>query len=89
MVFWTSSGIPGSFVILKVMSCRLVLVSWVVSIANIRSRNEKEYSYIEFYLRPFTIKHYDFEWYEKLTDEGRLTLLEALSIIHNHRSQDD
>jgi len=50
-----------------------------VAIANIRSRNEKEYSYIEFYLRPFTIKHYDFEWYEKLTDEGRLTLLEALS----------
>ena len=50
-----------------------------VSIANIRSRNEKEYSYIEFYLRPFTIKHYDFEWYERLTDEGRLTLLEALS----------
>src|SRR4030095_11407728 len=50
-----------------------------VSIANIRSRNEKEYSYIEFYLRPFTIKHYDFEWYERLTGEGRLTLLEALS----------
>jgi hypothetical protein len=50
-----------------------------VAIANIRSRNEKEYSYIEFYLRPFTIKHYDFVWYERLTDNGRLTLLEALN----------
>jgi hypothetical protein len=50
-----------------------------VSIANIRSRNEKEYSYIEFYLRPFTIKHYDFAWYEKLTGNGKLTLIEALS----------
>ena len=50
-----------------------------VAIANIRSRNEKEYSYIEFYLRPFSIKHYDFEWYERLTDHGRLTLLESLS----------
>ena len=50
-----------------------------VSIANVRSRNEKEYSYIEFYLRPFSIKHYDFEWYEELTQQGKLTLLEALS----------
>ena len=50
-----------------------------VSIANIRSRNEKEYGYIEFYLRPFTIKHYDFAWYEKLTGNGKLTLIEALT----------
>lgn len=49
-----------------------------VSIANLRSRNEKEYSYIEFYLRPFSIKHYDFEWYEELTQHGKLTLLDAL-----------
>ena len=49
-----------------------------VSIANVRSRNEKEYSYIEFYLRPFSIKHYDFEWYEELTQHGKLTLVNAL-----------
>jgi len=49
-----------------------------VSIANLRSRNEKEYSYIEFYLRPFSIKHYDFGWYKELTQDGKLTLLEAL-----------
>lgn len=50
-----------------------------VAIANVRSRNDKEYSYIEFYLRPFTIKHYDFGWYERLTKTGSMTLLEALS----------
>src|SRR6187200_259424 len=50
-----------------------------VAVANIRSRNEREYSYIEFYLRPFTIKHYDFTWYEKLTKKGTFTLLEALN----------
>src|SRR5688572_5048316 len=50
-----------------------------VSVANVRSRNEKEYSYIEFYLRPFTIKHYDFAWYERLTKKGTFTLLEALN----------
>ena len=45
-----------------------------VAVANVRSRNEKEYSYIEFYLRPFTIKHYDFAWYEELTKKGAFTL---------------
>ena len=49
-----------------------------VAIANVRSRNEKEYSYIQFYLRPFSIKHYDFAWYEELTQRGTRTLLNAL-----------
>ena len=50
-----------------------------VSIANIRNRNEREYGFIEFYLRPFTIKHYDFTWYENFTQKGKLTLIEALN----------
>lgn len=50
-----------------------------VSIANIRSRNEKEYSFIEMYIRPFSIKHYDFNWYNALTHDGELSLFDALS----------
>jgi len=50
-----------------------------VRIANIRSRNEKEYSFIEMNLRPFSIQHYDFDWYEAFTQHGRFTLLEALN----------
>jgi len=50
-----------------------------VAVANVRTRNDKEYSYIEFYLRPFTIKHYDFAWYEFLSKKGTYSLLEALS----------
>jgi hypothetical protein len=50
-----------------------------VQIANLRSRNEKEYGYIEMYLRPFCISHYDFNWYEAFTEHGKLTLLEALN----------
>ena len=50
-----------------------------VQIANLRSRNEKEYSYIEMYLRPFSIRHYDFSWYEGFTGQGKFTLLEALN----------
>ena len=49
-----------------------------VQIANLRSRNEKEYSYIEMYLRPFSIRHFDFNWYEAFTQHGKLTLLQAL-----------
>lgn len=51
-----------------------------VMIVNIRNRNEKEYSFIEFYLRPFTLKHYDFNWYAKVTGNGNLTLYDALKI---------
>ena len=50
-----------------------------VAIANVRSRNEKEYSYIELYLRPFSIRHYDFTWYDTLTHRGSFSLLESLN----------
>src|SRR5688572_3101054 len=32
-----------------------------VAIANVRSRNEKEYSFLETNLRPFSVRHYDFD----------------------------
>ena len=49
-----------------------------VKIAYVRTRNDKEYSYIEFYHRPFVLKHFDFHWYENLTHNGTLPLVEAL-----------
>ena len=50
-----------------------------VSIANVRSRNEKEYGFIEMNLRPFSLKHYDFNWYKAFTQDGKITLLNALA----------
>lgn len=50
-----------------------------VQIANVRSRNEKEYGFIETNLRPFTLQHYDFNWYKALTQNGKFTLLNALN----------
>ena len=50
-----------------------------VQIANVRSRNEKEYGFIEMTLRPFCIQHYDFNWYEAFTQHGKFTLLEVLN----------
>src|SRR5258705_3179102 len=49
-----------------------------VKIAYVRTRNDKEYSYIEFYHRPFVLKHFDFKWYENITHNGALPLVEAL-----------
>ena len=48
-----------------------------VAIANIRTRNDKEYSYVELNLRPFSIRHYDFSWYQAFTQNGRLILMDA------------
>lgn len=48
-----------------------------VMIANIRARNEKEYGFIELNLRPFSLRHYDFNWYQTFTQFGKLTLLNA------------
>lgn len=49
-----------------------------VKISDIRTRNDREYSYVEFYSRPFILKHLDFNWYETLTQHGNITLVEAL-----------
>jgi hypothetical protein len=49
-----------------------------VMIANVRNRNEREYSFVENNLRPFSIKFYDFNWYETLVKNGDLGLHEAL-----------
>jgi hypothetical protein len=49
-----------------------------VKIVHLRTRNDREYSYVESYCRPFVLKHFDFGWYEKLTQNGSLTLVQAL-----------
>lgn len=50
-----------------------------VAIANIRSRNEREYSMLEMYIRPFSLKYYDFNWYDALSQHGNLDSYTALN----------
>jgi len=50
-----------------------------VQIANLRNRNDKEYSFLEMNIRPFTLLYYDFDWYKALTQDGKNTLLGALT----------
>ena len=49
-----------------------------VKIAHVRTRNDREYSYVEMYCRPFILKHLDFAWYERLTQKGSAPLVRAL-----------
>jgi hypothetical protein len=49
-----------------------------VKLAYVRSRNDKEYNYVEFYTRPFILKYLDFAWYEALTKQGSIPLAQAL-----------
>ena len=49
-----------------------------VAIANIRARNEREYTMVELYLRPFSLKYYDFEWLNELTKNGNIEFTDAM-----------
>jgi hypothetical protein len=50
-----------------------------VSIANIRDRHQREYSFLENNVRPFTLSFYDFKWYEVVTRHGEMDLYDALT----------
>ena len=50
-----------------------------VTIANIRNRHERENTFIDNNVRPFTLQFYDFNWYEALVQHGDLELFDALS----------
>ena len=54
-----------------------------VKIGYIKTRNDKEYSYVEFYTRPLALKYFDFDWYQALTEKGNLTLIESLKKPNN------
>jgi len=57
-----------------------------VKIGYVKTRNDKEYSYVEFYTRPLALKYFDFDWYRALTEEGKLTLVEALKKANNNNA---
>jgi hypothetical protein len=48
------------------------------AIFNVRSRNSQEYAFNEQYVRPFMLKHYDFEWEDAYTQDGKLSITQAL-----------
>lgn len=48
------------------------------TIFNVRNRNTQEYAFNEQYLRPFTLEHFDFDWEDAYTHNGKLSIMDAL-----------
>jgi hypothetical protein len=44
----------------------------------IRTRNANEYTFTVTIGRQFSIKHYDFEWFQLLTENGKYSMIDAL-----------
>ena len=57
-----------------------------VEISKVRERNAQEYHFIEQFVRPFTLKHYDFKWMDDYTQNGKLTILQALEQTRHYSS---
>jgi len=54
-----------------------------VAIANVRNRHDREITMLEMYIRPFTLKFYDFSWYETFSQHGKFDLYTALNQKEN------
>src|SRR5204863_3523221 len=57
-----------------------------VAISNARERNIQEYHFIEQFVRPFTLKHYDFKWMDDYTQNGKQSILQSLAQTNYHTS---
>jgi len=57
------------------------------AIYNVRSRNTQEYAFTEQYVRPFLLKYYDFEWEDAFTQNGKLSILQALRQTNFHATK--
>jgi hypothetical protein len=54
------------------------------AILNVRNRNAQEYTFVSDFGRPFIIKHYDFNWQDEFTQNGKLSILQALAQTDFH-----
>ena len=55
-----------------------------VAILNVRNRNNQEYAFIDEFVRPFTMKHFDFKWYDAFTQHGKLNITQQLAQTNYH-----
>jgi len=57
------------------------------AILNVRNRNAQEYSFVSEFTRPFILKHYDFNWQDEFTKNGKLSILQAIAQTNFHQSK--
>jgi len=55
-----------------------------VAILNVRNRNSQEYAFIDEFVRPFTMKHFDFKWHDAFTQHGKLNINQQLAQTNYH-----
>jgi hypothetical protein len=58
-----------------------------VVIATVRDRNNQEMEFVNSYARPFMMKYFDFKWQDEYFQNGKLTMLAALSQTNFHPSK--
>lgn len=58
-----------------------------VAISNIKKRNDQEFSYAETYTCPFAMHHFDFNWQDDFTQNGKISILNALSQKNFHSNR--
>jgi len=54
------------------------------AILNVRNRNGQEYAFVSEFTRPFILKHYDFNWQDEFTQNGKLSILQAIAQTDFH-----
>jgi hypothetical protein len=57
------------------------------AILNVRNRNAQEYSFVSEFTRPFILKHYDFNWQDEYTQNGKLSILQAIAQTDFHEKK--
>jgi len=57
-----------------------------VAILNVRNRNNQEYAFVEGFTRPFLLQHYDFKFQDDFTNNGKLSILQAIKQHNFHVS---
>ena len=56
-----------------------------VCINNVRNRNEQEYQYFASPVKPFILKHYDFNWLNKLREQNENKNSVSITLINSYR----
>ena len=59
------------------------IAALTVAIADVRKRNDVEINFTEFQARNFTLRHFDYQWLEKVSNEGALSTLQLIKMFND------
>jgi hypothetical protein len=77
----------GSLRYFKSIALQKLIGDISVCINNVRTRNEQEYQYFANPIKPFMIKHYDFNWVNQLRKEDSDPDSQIVGIINRYRQE--